>query len=342
MMLIRRSLYKKSIFKRHEFEVPIISVGNIAVGGTGKTPHVEYLIDLLKNDYRIATLSRGYKRKTKGFIKATAQDNAISIGDEPAQYYLKYGNFVDIVVCENRVNGINQMLGFENKPNVILMDDAYQHLSVKPGFSILLSDFYHMFYDDFVLPAGRLREFKSASADADVIIVTKCPIVVSPLEIKSIEKKMGLQQRKENQILMFSHFKYGEWIPFTKAAEKFEFTKKTSNILLVSGIANSYPLLEYIREKCYEIKEIKFKDHQTYTNKHLSIIKEEFDLLMSKNKIIITTEKDAMRLNCIEDQKSLHLLPIFYVPIKVEFQEPYGKQFNEQILNYVSKNSTNL
>lgn len=337
-MLLRRFLYNSNILKRHSFKTAIISVGNIAIGGTGKTPHIEYLINLLSDTYQIATLSRGYKRITKGFIHATSKDNALTIGDEPAQYVSKYGNKIDVVVSENRVIGINKILQFDSKPNVILLDDAYQHLSVKPGISILLTDFYNMFYDDFVLPSGRLREFNSAKKYADLIIVTKCPIVVSPLEIKTITKSIGL---KPHQKLLFSHFKYGEWIPFTNAAKVFEFTKKTSNILLVSGIANSYPLYEYAREKCYEIKELKFGDHQKYGSTHLERIKNEFDLLMSKNKIIITTEKDAMRLSCIEDQKTLNLLPIFYIPIQVEFQDSYSNQFNEYILNYVSKNSTN-
>ncbi len=337
-MLFRRYFYKINLFKRYEFHLPIISVGNISVGGTGKTPHVEYLINLLSDNYRTATLSRGYKRETKGFIRASKTDNAKKIGDEPAQYISKYGDKIEVVVSEKRVAGIQKILDFNPKVDIILLDDAYQHLSVKPGLQIILSDFYHMIYDDFVIPSGRLREFNSAIYEADIIIVTKCPIVVSPLEIKTISKKLKL---KENQRLLFSHFKYGNMIPFTEAALKFEFTKKTSNILLVTGIANSYPLFEYVREKCFEIKEIKFSDHQKYNNKHLALIQKEFDILMSKNKIIVTTEKDAMRLSCIEDQKSLHLLPIFYVPINVEFQEPYGEIFNEQIKNYVSKNSRN-
>ncbi len=338
IMFIRRYFYKINILKRHEFNIPIISVGNIALGGTGKTPHVEYLINLLSNDYQTATLSRGYKRKTKGFIHAGKLDNAITIGDEPAQYLSKYSDKIDVVVCEKRVVGVENILKFERKIDLILLDDAFQHLAVKSGLQIVLSDFYNMFYDDYVLPSGRLREFKSTISEADIIIVTKCPKIVSPLEIKTISEKINLHK---NQKLMFSHYVYSDWIPLTEAAKKFEFTKKTSNILMVTGIANSYPLLEHVRDKCFEMKELKFSDHQNYTDKHLGLIQKEFDFLMSKNKIIITTEKDAMRLSCMEDQKSLHLLPIFYVPVKVEFQEPYGKLFNEQIINYVSKNSRN-
>lgn len=338
LMLLRRFLYKVNFLKRHEFDIPIISVGNITIGGTGKTPHVEYLINLLSDKHRIATLSRGYKRKSKGFIHATKNETAQTIGDEPTQYLLRYGDEISIVVCENRVYGIQRIMEFDQKVDIILLDDAFQHLAVKPGLQIILSDFYHMIYDDFVLPSGRLREFKSAISEADIIIITKCPIVVSPLEIKTISDKLQLL---ETQKLMFSHLKYGDWVPITEAAKNYEFTKKTSNILLVTGIANSYPLFEHVREKCSEIKEIKFSDHQNYTDKHLTLIQKEFDFLMSKNKIIITTEKDAMRLSCIENQKALHLLPIFYVPIHVEFQEPYGEIFNEQIINYVNKNSRN-
>lgn len=338
LMYLRRFLYKINIFKRHEFNLPIISVGNIALGGTGKTPLVEYLIDLLLPQYQIATLSRGYKRESKGFIHAQKTDNAKTIGDEPSQYLSKYSDKIEVVVCEKRVLGIQNILKFDSKIDLILLDDAFQHLSVKPGLQIVLSDFYHMIYNDYVIPSGRLREFKSAILYADIVIITKCPIVVSPLEIKTISEKLHLL---ENQKLMFSHLSYGDWVPITQAAQEFEFTKKTSNILMVTGIANSYPLLEHVRKKCFEIKELKFNDHQNYRNNHLALIQKEFDLLMSKNKIIVTTEKDAMRLSCIEDQKALHLLPIFYVPVKVEFQEPYGGIFNEQIQKYVSKNSRN-
>lgn len=337
-MLMRRFLYNKNVFKRHTFELPIILVGNISVGGTGKTPHVEYIIRLLTDNYRVGCISRGYKRKSKGFIRANCEENATTIGDEPAQYKTKFKDKIDIVVCEDRVTGIEKMLKFDPKPDIIIMDDGYQHLPVKAGLSILLTDFYHLYTKDYPMPSGRLREYKSAANEADIIVVTKCPTVVSPLEIKNIKAELKL---KDHQSLMFSHLKYHNWVPLTEAAQDRGFCKKCTQILLVSGIADSYPFYDYARSKCFELKELKFGDHQAFSPKDIQTIKHEYDGMLSSNKIILTTEKDAMRLSCVDDQKELNLLPIFYVPINVEFQEPYGKMFNKKIFDYVRKNTTN-
>lgn len=335
---IRRVLYNKNVFKRHTFDLPIILVGNISVGGTGKTPHVEYIIQLLAESYRTGCISRGYKRKSKGFIRASGNESATIIGDEPAQFKTKFKDLIDVVVCEDRVAGIQQMLKSNPKPEIIIMDDGYQHLAVKAGFSIILTDFYHPYTKDYPLPSGRLREFKSAAKEADIIIVTKCPTIISPLEIKKIKKELKLEK---HQTLLFSHLKYHNWIPLTEAAKGKGFCKKCTQILLVSGIADSYPFYDYARSKCFELKELKFDDHQNFTEKNLQTIKHEYDEMFSSSKIILTTEKDAMRLSCIDNQKDLNLLPIFYVPINVAFQEPYGKMFNEKIFDYVRKNTTN-
>lgn len=338
IMMVRRFLYNKNIFKRHTFDLPIILVGNISVGGTGKTPHVEYIIRLLTDNYRVGCISRGYKRKSKGFIRASGEENATIIGDEPAQYKTKFKDLIDVVVCEDRVAGIEQILKFNTKPDVIIMDDGYQHLPVKAGLSILLTDFYHPYTKDYPMPSGRLREFKSAANEADIIVVTKCPTVVSPLEIKNIKEELKL---KDHQSLMFSQLKYHDWVPLTDVAKSKGFCAKTTQILLVSGIADSYPFYEYARSKCFELKELKFGDHQAFSPQDIQTIKHEYDEMLSSNKIILTTEKDAMRLSCVDDQKELNLLPIFYVPINVIFQEPYGKMFNEKIFDYVTKNTTN-
>lgn len=337
-MSIRRFLYTKNVFKRHTFDLPIILVGNISVGGTGKTPHVEYIIRLLFDTYRVGCISRGYKRKSKGFIRASGKENATIIGDEPAQYKAKFKDLIDVVVCEDRVAGIKQMLEFDPKPDVVIMDDGYQHLPIKAGLSILLTDFYHPYTKDYPMPSGRLRELKSAAKEADIIVVTKCPIVVSPLEINNFREELKIQ---EHQDLVFSHLKYHDWIPLTELAKDKGFCKKSTQILLVSGIADSYPFYDYARTKCFELKELKFGDHQAFSSKDLQSIKDEYDEMLSSNKIILTTEKDAMRLSCIDNQKELNLLPVFYVPINVVFQEPYGKKFNEKIFNYVRKNTTN-
>lgn len=333
---VRNKLFDWNILKQRGFEIPIISVGNLSAGGTGKTPQVEYLINLLINDYKVAILSRGYKRTTKGFMIASGETSASEIGDEPFQIYRKFPD-ITVAVDEKRVHGINKLINLDDKPNVILLDDAFQHRYVKPGLSILLTDYHNLYTKDFPLPSGRLRECRKDARRADIIIVTKSSKILSPIVRKDIEGKI---KPKNHQELFFSYIKYGNFISLTGEVLK---AKKIffSSILLVTGIANTYPLEEYLGKFCNDIEIMKFPDHHSYTEKDVLKIIETFENIVRKNKIIVTTEKDAMRLIHPDIINHLISLPVYYIPIESELHKQNKVKFNNLILNYVRKNSGN-
>lgn len=333
---IRNKLFDWKILSSKSFGMPVISVGNLSAGGTGKTPHVEYLINLLKDEFKIATLSRGYKRKTKGFIVASDKSSASEIGDEPFQIHRKFPE-VTVSVDENRIHGINELLKQDKKPDVILLDDAFQHRYVKPGLSILLTDFHHLYTDDFPIPSGRLRECRSGAKRADVIIVTKTSKVLSPFDRKAIEEKI---KPASHQKLFFSYIEHGK---FTSLEGEELKTKKIffNSILLVAGIANSYPLESYLRKYCDELEVMKFPDHHNYSQKDISGIIEAFEKIIRRNKVIVTTEKDAMRLIQPDIINHLISLPVFYIPITTELHKNDKTEFNKYIIDYVRKNSGN-
>ncbi len=333
LMLLRRKLFNIGLLKRHIFDFPIICIGNISLGGTGKTPHTEYLIRLLKSNFKIATLSRGYGRKTKGYVLATSTHSAEEIGDEPMQYKSTFYDEIDVAVCENRVTGINNLLALEVKPDIILLDDAYQHISVKAGLNILLTDYYNLYVNDYVIPTGTLREFKSNAKYAEVIVVTKCPKVLSPMIVKSMIAKI---KPLSHQKICFSYYKYGEIIPLTECADK-NAKLNFSQLLMVTGIANPYPLKEYLKDNCFELHTITFSDHHSFSIKDLNKIIYNFDSIFSKNKAIIITQKDAMRLNSEKFKHLIKDLPIYYIPLEVKFHKNYESIFNKMILNYVNK-----
>jgi tetraacyldisaccharide 4'-kinase len=314
---IRNFLFDRGILKSYTFQVPIIAVGNLNVGGTGKTPQIEYLIRLLSENYNVATLSRGYKRSSEGFLLADATSNAEVLGDEPFQFYTKFKN-IQVAVDANRKNGIEQLLSQTQKPEVILLDDAYQHRKVKAGFYILLSSYGELYCDDFMLPTGNLRESRSGVKRANVIIVTKCPSNLSVAEQNNIKNKL---QITENQGLYFSNIEYDEFIYSEKGVRKVKDIASTDK-LLVAGIAKPASFFAYLQtanDVCMD-----FRDHHHFSEKDILDIKNK-----SKNKIIITTEKDYVRLigRIPGDQ-------LFYLPIKSQFLRG-DEQFNKTIMNYV-------
>lgn len=317
--------------------MPVISVGNLSMGGTGKTPHVEYLIRLLSDDHQVATLSRGYKRKTKGFILADDETTAKDIGDEPFQFKSKFKN-IQVAVDEKRVNGIEKLE--ENNPNldVILLDDAFQHRYVKPGLSILLTDFHNLYKQDYLFPSGSLREFRCGAHRADIIIVTKCASVLSPLTRTRINDELKPQP---HQKLYFSYIEHGVFtaIPGIKFIP--DLKHKYASILLFAGIANSYPLEFYLKNLCIDLEILKFPDHHQYNDKDITRIVETFDRILSQNKIIVTTEKDAMRLLQPEFIKILKHYPVCYVPIEIKFHKEDKIKFDHQIINYVKAHTGN-
>ncbi len=322
----RNRLYDLGIRPSVSFDIPIISVGNLTVGGTGKSPMIEHLIRLLSKDYKVATLSRGYGRETSGFRIGSKVDNANTLGDEPYQFYRKYGNKVIVSVGEERALAISYILQEAEDTNVILLDDAFQHRRVRPGFNILLSDYNRPFYKDFLLPAGRLRESRSGASRADVIVVTKCPSEISADEKINIEKYVRWYANKP---IFFATIHYG--IPLPIGDLKSEIGRE---ILLVSGIADASPLITYVKQS-FELKEhLQFADHHTYSLSDL----EKIDLIIQRNPgtCILTTEKDKVKLESAEFKSFTQRLPFFYLPIEVEFIKD-GQDFDELILNSVRR-----
>jgi tetraacyldisaccharide 4'-kinase len=335
-MLVRNLLFDLGILHSEKFDLPVISVGNLCFGGTGKTPHIEYLIRLIGERVLIATLSRGYGRESTGFILASRRSNAKYIGDEPLQFVKKFHN-IKVAVDEKRVRGIHKLMDKFPDLGLVLLDDAFQHRWVKPGISILLTDYHHLFTEDHVAPSGQLREFHSGARRADIIIVTKTPKVFSPITRRRILDDL---KPRPSQQLFFSYILYGDLIPVNEEQD-LAVLQKLSYILLFTGIANDYPLQEEVRRKCTDLSILKFPDHHQYKMKDLETILERFEDLPTRKKIILTTEKDLMRLKNPEFSNFFKNLPLFYLPIEINFHEKDKQKFDKLILDYVGQNQRN-
>jgi len=336
---VRNLLYNKELLGSTRFNFPVISVGNITVGGTGKTPHVEFLIELLQAKYKVAVLSRGYKRRTKGFLLASENSNSQTIGDEPFQIYQKFKN-TTVAVDEKRVHGIQQLKRIQPDINVVLLDDAFQHRAVNPGLKILLTDYSRLYIHDSLLPGGLLRECKSGSKRADIIIVTKCPPTISNVEIVSISNKL---KPLPHQIIYFSTIEYGELKPVFNAdnMQKNDSNLKKTTILLVTGIVSPMPIVEHFRAANTHIELLAFPDHHHFTTNNYSEIEQKFIHLQSDKKIILVTEKDAARIvsspNFPESLKNC----IYFLPIRIQFLQNKQTQFSQNVINYVETYTRN-
>ena len=330
---IRNFAFDAGWLESKSFNLPIISVGNLTVGGTGKTPHIEYIVNLLKNEFKVATLSRGYRRKTKGFFKAGEVYNAAEIGDEPAQIKKKFPD-ITVAVDEKRVNGIKCLLKEEERPNVILLDDAFQHRYVKPGLSIVLVDYNRPTWRDHVLPFGRLREPASGIRRAHAVIVTKCPADISKKEKEQIRKKLGT---KKGTTIFFSTVCYDEPIAIFNVKNNRCAINEKSEILLLTGIARPEPLKKELERRGANVTLMKYPDHHHFTSNELKEIAKKFASLPSGNRIIITTEKDAERIVGRDDLPIIIKENIYTIPIKVKITEN-EKMFNQIIVDYVRKN----
>jgi tetraacyldisaccharide 4'-kinase len=320
---IRNFLFDKGVLKFYSFDIPIIAVGNLSVGGTGKTPQIEYLIRLLSPNYKVATLSRGYKRKSEGFILADSTSNAEILGDEPFQFYKKFQN-IQVAVDANRKNGIEKLLSQTNKPEVVLLDDAFQHRKVKAGFYILLTSYGDLYSDDFILPTGNLRESRTGAKRANLVVVTKCPATLSPDEQREIQAKLKLTSTQE---LYFSYIDYDESIFSELKSIKVSEIRNIDKLLL-AGIAKPEPFFKYLQSKKEE--QLVFPDHHHFTEKDLLEIENK-----AQNKIIVTTEKDFVRL-----KDSIPTEQLFYLPIRSSFLSA-AEKFDKTIINYVGKSSRN-
>lgn len=335
---VRNLMFKWHILKQREFPVPVVVVGNISAGGTGKTPHTEYVIDLLRYKYHIGMLSRGYKRKTKGFVLATSRSTPLDIGDEPYQIYQKFGRDISVAVCEDRCTGIEELLRLDPRINLIVLDDAFQHRYVKPTVSIVLTEFNNPVFFDKLLPLGRLREPAKAIYRADMVVVTKCPPQLKAIEYRIFKNNLKLFPYQK---LFFSRFNYTSLRPLfpdiRKDAPHMSWLGQDDTVLVLSGIANPKPLVRYLKGFKASIKVKVFPDHHNFNRKDLDAITIRFNELEGKQKIIVTTEKDAVRL--INNPYFPHQLKpyIFYQPIDVTFDPMNVDSFDLELQKLLLK-----
>ena len=315
---LRRWAYHKGIIRSYKADIPVICVGNIAIGGTGKTPHASFITRCLSRFAHVAMLSRGYGRKSKGYVLAnttpSADLNANLIGDEPLLLHQRFPA-LPLAVAEDREEGISRLLTYAPDTDVIVMDDAYQHLSVTPSLRIILTEYARPYFRDYPLPAGRLREFPDAVRDADLVLVTKVPDESAPIDRDDWRQKLGLS---EHQPLFFTRYTYATPEPVTEQACNITLTSD-SNIVLLTGIANPSPLYEHLRQQFHRIQHVRFPDHHNYSENDIQHITESYFSKNAEQPVLLTTEKDWMRLQAEGLKKNVSLLPVFILPIEVGF-----------------------
>ena len=332
---LRNLLYDWKFLKSKSVDIHTICVGNLAVGGTGKTPHVEYLINILQNDFKIVILSRGYKRKTSGFIQATNLSTAFDIGDEPLQYKTKNPQ-LEVCVDANRVNGIKKILEFPEPPKVVILDDAFQHRALNCELKIVISEYNNLYLNDCMMPAGYLRESKKGIERADIIIVSKTPDKTTAIEIRNVIKDL---KPLAHQQLFFTWLKYGELKGFQNPTDTIDTLNDLFRYRIVAftGIGNPQPMITYLKEYASDVKHIQFPDHHRFTIQDIADVRAQLDAIEGGNKIVVTTEKDAMRLRGTDLQDIANTLPLYVLPIEVDFKDK-TQEFNDTIINYVRTN----
>lgn len=339
----RNSLFNKKILKQHAFNIPVICVGNITVGGTGKTPHIEYLIRLLSPKYKVAVLSRGYKRKSKGFRIVDTNSKVNDVGDEPLQIKQKFPNIL-VVVDKNRVSAIKKLLSIEKeeRPDVVLLDDGFQHRHVLPSLSILLADSNRPVYEDKLLPAGRLREPLKGKDRASIVLVTKCDPDMQPIDYRIYSNGLDLFPYQK---LYFTSLDYEDVKPVFPELQSESFLLndlRKKHIFLVTGIASPVPLVDKLEHKTYNLYTLFFPDHHFFSKEDIHTIRRTVETVDDDNKIILTTEKDATRFRALPflDDKIKKML--YYIPVHVTFvEESERNTFNQIILKHVRNHQTN-
>ncbi|MHB1178715.1 MAG: tetraacyldisaccharide 4'-kinase [Daejeonella sp.] len=336
VVIARNLAFDLGILKSREFDLPVISVGNLSVGGSGKSPMTEYLIRLLKHRHKIATLSRGYGRRSKGFQRVETSSLSSESGDEPLQFKRKF-NDVTVAVCENRVEGIKRL---EKEHELIILDDAFQHRAVRPGLSILLFDYNDVFKVKMLLPAGDLREPLWESDRADLVVVTKTPSGLDQADRQEILEKL---KPRNHQKIFFSYLEYGALKPLNESQEERSLlsVKTSAKIILLTGIANPAPLLYEIGGYTQHITHHRYPDHHNFSKKNISKLVRAFNGLPGDDRLIITTEKDAQRLGSKEILELLVNLPVYYLPVMAEIHEPERAQFNNLIEKYAAELTVN-
>jgi tetraacyldisaccharide 4'-kinase len=330
---LHRLAYASGLLKAVSFSVPVISIGNLSMGGAGKTPHIEWLVRFLKPYISVATLSRGYRRKTMGFLFVQPEMSVREAGDEPLQFKRKFPD-ISVAVSESRVLGIPQIMSYFPQTQAILLDDAFQHRAVQPGLNILLTEFRRPFFRDFLLPSGRLREWRSSYKRADMIIVSKCPEGIGQAEkdafIADLEPLPGQQ-------VFFSTYEYGE--PYYLFNPAYRGTIDTdTEIIAITGIAHANYLHEYLLPRCGSLTTIEYEDHHDFEVQEMVQLRHRYDSLEAPRKMIITTEKDAMRLDMHRAFFLEHQLPLFVIPVQVRFlydgEALFGQAVKDYLLNF--------
>ncbi|NOY38013.1 MAG: tetraacyldisaccharide 4'-kinase [Chlorobi bacterium] len=339
---IRNRLYDMQILRSQDCDVPVIVVGNITAGGTGKTPHVEYLVDLLRPSCNVAVLSRGYKRKTRGFIKARTTTPWSEIGDEPFQIRQKFRD-IDVAVDEKRKRGIRLLVEENAEKRVIILDDGFQHRSVKPGLSILLIDYNHPLSGDYYLPAGRLRESCYEFRRANIILFTKCPEKLKPIDERIRVKKLNPYPYQQ---VFFTKIQYNPPVSLFSDEEPPKdiktFLKQFSSVLVVTGIANPDTLVVYLQQYVKKVNRMHFPDHYLFKPADIEKICKNFAQISGDDKIVLTTEKDAVRLRSIRKESFQQPEKWYFVPVSIRFlQESEQQEFNKILLSYVEKDKGN-
>lgn len=331
-VMVRNLAFDLGLIRSREFDLPVISVGNLSVGGAGKSPMTEYLVRLLKGQYKIATLSRGYGRKSRGFLQVETDFLSTRSGDEPLQFKRKFPD-ITVAVCEKRAEGIRCL---EKDHQMIILDDAYQHRMVRPGLSILLFDYNRIFDVKLLLPAGDLREPVWEKDRADLIVVTKTPQVLNLEERQKIIKAIGPHDWQE---LFFSYLRYGDLIPFAPGEDprKLFSLKISTRILLLTGIVNPAPLVFELGGYTQYIIHQRYPDHHNFTRKNIIKLVSSFNELGGSDRLIITTEKDAQRLRAPELAELLSGLPVYYLPVEAEIHQPEKRRFDELIRKYAAE-----
>lgn len=324
---IRNWMYDRNILRSSTFGLPLICVGNLSVGGTGKSPMVEYLVKLLRNRFKVATLSRGYKRKTRGYALATEQSTALDIGDEPMQFHRKFPG-TPVAVGEERIVAIPQLLHDRPQTEAIILDDAFQHRSVKAGLNILLTDYNNLFTRDFFLPTGDLRDQRSSYKRAQVIVVTKCPPDLSEEERVQITREI---EPLPHQKVFFTTIVYGT--PYHIIDRSTVSIEEQTEVLLVTGIANPRSLKSYLEEQAETYYQMNYSDHHIFSIDDWRDIKKRFSLVETDQKIILTTEKDAMRL--LKFEQELAGVPFYVIPIEHSFLFGEGTMFDSIVLKFI-------
>ncbi len=337
----RNQLFKWGMLKQQTFDVPIIVVGNIAIGGTGKTPHTEFVVGLMRHKYNVAVISRGYKRGTSGFILASRRSSPFDIGDEPYQIYHKFDGKVPVAVCESRTKGIQKLLSLNPKINLIVLDDAFQHRYVKPTVSIVLTEFNRPVFYDRLLPLGRLREPMSSIYRADMVVVTKCPPDIRPLEYRLFKEKLDLIAYQK---LYFSSYVYGELTPVfsddidLSEMPRISWLNENDSILAIAGIAHPRPFAKWLRRSKAKVKLKSFPDHHNFQRRDLETISSLYQQLPgSGRKIIVTTEKDAVRLANNPYYPPELKSVTFYIPIRVKMDEGRSQSFSADLEKLIAR-----